>query len=102
MKLELDKQPVAGISGYHFTTLQMKRLNTLGLGIGWLGVNSTETLQSYQDIAIITPLASIRMGKLSSNDEVRSPIAYFNINYGYGLIHKRHELFMGISFGTGS
>lgn len=100
VRLELGEQPLAGISGYHFTTLEMKRFNTLGLGMAWLGVNSTDTTSSYQDIAIITPLVSIRMGGLSSNDK-ESPNAYFNINYGYGLIHKRHELFMGISLGTG-
>lgn len=95
-----SEHPVAGISGYHFTTLQMKRLNTLGLGVAWLGVNSTDSAPSYQDIAVIVPLVGIRIGKLSSDDKVRSPTVYFNINYGYGLIHQRHDLFMGISFGT--
>ncbi len=97
----LDSQhPVAGISGYHFTTLKMKRLNTIGLGVAWLGVNSSDSAPAYQDVAVITPLANIRIGRLSHDDKVRSPTAYFNINYGYGLIHKRHELFMGISFGS--
>ena len=95
-----SEHPVSGIAGYHFTTLKMKRLNTLGLGISWLGVNSTDSTPAYQDIAVTTPLANIRVDRLSPSDEVRSPVIYFNVNYGYGLIHKRHEIFMGISFGT--
>lgn len=95
------EHPVAGIFGYHLTTLRMKRLNTLGLGVAWLGVNSTDSTPAYQDVAITVPLASIRIGRLSSDDKVRTPTAYFNINYGYGLIHKRHEIFVGISLGSG-
>ena len=94
------EHPVAGISGYHFTALQMKRLNTLGLGVAWLGVNSSDSTSAYQDVAITMPLANIRIGRLSHGDEVRSPVVYFNVNYGYGLIHKKHGIFMGISFGT--
>ena len=94
------EHPVAGIAGYHFTTLQMKRVNTLGLGVAWLGVNSTDSSPAYQDIAVTIPIANIRIGRLSSTDKVEAPTAYFNINYGYGLIHKRHGLFMGISFGS--
>lgn len=104
MKFGLDgfnsEHPVAGVSGYHFTTLKIKRLNTLGLGVSWLGVNSTDSTPAYQDIAVTMPLANIRLGRLSPSDKVSSPVVYFNINYGYGLIHKRHDIFMGISFGT--
>ena len=93
-------QPVAGIAGYHFTVLKMKRLNTLGLGVSSMLVNGTDSTPSYQDIAITAPVINLRLGKLPHSDKVPSPTFFFNINYGYGLIHKEHGIFMGISFGS--
>ena len=93
-------QPVAGIAGYHFTVLKMKRLNTLGLGVSSMLVNGTDSTPSYQDIAITAPVINLRLGKLSHSDRVPSPTFFLNINYGYGLIHREHGIFMGISFGS--
>lgn len=88
-------------AGYHFTTLEMKRFSTLGLGVAWLGVNGTNSASPYQDIALTMPIATIRLGKPPHSDKVPSPTYFFNVNYGYGLIHKEHGLFIGISFGSG-
>ena len=94
------EHPVAGIAGYHFTVLKMKRLNTIGLGVSSMLVNSTNSTPLHQDIAITAPVINLRLGKLSYGDKVPSPTFFFNINYGYGLIHKEHGIFMGISFGS--
>lgn len=91
---------LAVTAGYHFTTLEMKRFSTFGLGVAWLGVNGTDFTSPYQDIALTTPIVSIRLGKPMHSDKVPSPTYFFNINYGYGLIHKEHGLFVGISFGN--
>ena len=71
----------------------------LGLGAAWLGVNSTDSVASHQDIALTTPLITVRLGKGLHGDKVPSPTFFFNVNYGYGLIHKEHGVFVGISFG---
>ena len=91
---------VAGIAGYHFTALEIKRFSTLGLGVAWLGVNGTDYTSPYQDIALTTPILTIRLGKPPHSDKVPSPTYFFNINYGYGLIHKEHGVFVGISIGS--
>lgn len=91
---------LAGIAGYHFATLEMKRFSTLGLGVAWLGVNDTNSTSPYQDIALTIPIATIRLGKPSHSDKVPYPTFFFNVNYGYGLIHKEHGVFVGISFGS--
>lgn len=92
---------LAVIAGYHFTTLKVKRFRTLGLGVASLGANSTDSTSSYQDIALTTPLVSILISRPPHSDKVPSPTFFFNVNYGYGLIHEEHGLFVGISFGSG-
>lgn len=89
----------AGIAGCHFTTLDIKRFSTLGLGVAWMGVNGTDFTSPHQDIALTIPMLTIRLGKPFHSDKAPSPIYFFNVNYGYGLIYKEHGIFAGISFG---
>lgn len=93
-----DLEPLSGILlGYHFTTLELGRLNTLGFGVGWTLTNKpaySHTKYAGNDLAVTTS-QSIRLTDNGSTEDN----VYFNFTYGYNLVNQMHGIYFGFSFG---
>lgn len=90
------------VFGYHFTTVELGRLNTLGLGIGYVVAHRQKsfygTNKAQHDLALTTS-QSVRLNKRGLAEDP-TVYVYFNLTYAYHLVNQRHGLYFGFSLGS--
>lgn len=83
--------------GYHFTTVELGRLNTLGFGFGITATKSERHNERGENKRIgdwaVTTSQSIRLS--GGNREN----AYLNMTYGFNMLERTHGLYIGLSEG---
>lgn len=93
-----DLKPLSGILlGYHFTTVELGRWNTLGFGVGWTITDEPKypRVQTQGFDFALTTSQSIRLsdygpGKIN---------AYLSVTYGYNLYNRTQGIYFGFSAG---